>query len=451
MCYKTISRVITLLLLFLSFFSKAQIIEDVVIDNNEVTENWIITRELLVNKGDTINSNLFEKLKRSEENLYNTSLFNEIRVVDTVINNQNVIYVYVAERWYFWPYPILEHADRNLATFIHSKEWDRINYGIMIMKHNFRGRKEDLGFKCRLGFRQQFGLNYYIPMINKNNQKLGLYFDLSMFRQKSFLYDIDSLRYKFHDFENYGYRESRFIGGLIYRPEHNITHSVLGTFNRFSINDTITQVSLPLYGNKTKTNNWFYVDYNFVYSTLNYIYYPTSGQKLQISLAAGTDFDVNSWKNILTNYQLHIPFDYNLTYSSSYFGETFFDKLPPVGLRKNIGDNYYFRGYEDNIWKAHSVIGSRQQLSWNFFKKRGYQIQYIASNKFNKPFLSVYATMFSDFGYIYKIKPDNNNMILWSLGSGIDFVSYYDVIVRFEFALNMNINCSFNIHLGTTF
>ena len=319
------------------------------------------------------------------------------------------------------------------------------------MKHNFRGRKEDIGFKCRLGFRQQFGLNYYIPMISSKKQQLGLHFDMSMFRQKSFFYDIDSLRYKLYDLKNYGYREGRFIGGLIYRPEHNITHTLFGTFNRFNINDTIPLVSLPLYGNKTKSNKWYCVDYNFIYSTLNYIYYPTFGQRLLISLTAGSDFDVNNWKNIFVNYQIHIPFDYNLTYSSSYFGETFFNKLPPIGLRKNIGDNYYFRGYEDNVWKAHSVMGSRQQLSWNFFKKRSYQIYNLQSNKFNKPFLSVYATMFSDFGYVFKIKPDNNNALLWSFGSGIDFVSYYDIVSRFEFALNINKNYSFNIHLGTAF
>ena len=67
MHYKAISRVFTLFLLFFSFFSQSQIIEDIVIDNNETTKDWIITRELLVSKGDTINSDLINKLKRSEE------------------------------------------------------------------------------------------------------------------------------------------------------------------------------------------------------------------------------------------------------------------------------------------------------------------------------------------------------------------------------------------------
>ncbi len=446
----TLSRTLTIVLLPISFLCQAQIVEDIVIVNNETTKDWIISRELVINKGDSINESIANKLKRSEENLYNTSLFNDVRVIDTVIDNKNVVYVYVTERWYFWPYPILEHADRNLATYIHSEEWERINYGVMVIKHNFRGRREEISFKIRFGFRQQFGLNYYIPMVNKKTQKLGLYFDASLFRQKSFFYDIDNQRYLFHDLEDYGYKENRLIGGIVYRPKHNITHTTLATLNTFYLNDTIANISLPLFGSDNVSNKWYCFDYSFKYSTLNYIYYPTAGQELLLSLSAGTDYN-NTWENIMFKYQTHLPIDYYITYSSIYLGEHFFSKIPPVGLRRSIGNNYYFRGYEDNVWKAQSSLGCRQQLSWNFFKKRSFQIQKISSKKFNKPFISVFATIFTDIGYVSKMQPGKTNSLIGSFGGGIDFVSYYDLIFRFEYVLNFDKKHIFNIHLGTAF
>jgi outer membrane protein assembly factor BamA len=437
--------------LLISNLVQAQIVKEVVIHNNEKTKSWIILRELLIKAGDTIQSDMALKLKRSQENLYNTRLFNEVRVIDTVINNSTVIFVDVQERWYFWPYLILEHADRNLATFIRSEEWDRINYGVMLIKHNFRGRKEDLGFKFRLGFRQQFGLNYFIPMINKNRQRLGLFFDVSLFRQKSFFYNIQDFRYQYYDFGHYGYIEERFKGGLVFRPSHNIQHYIVATTHHFNVNDTLPQINRSLFGKETTTNDWFLFDYVFEHTTLDYIKYPTSGHSFLFSLAVGTDFQENRWENMQTNYQVHFPLQNRLTYSTAVFGEYFFENPPPVGLRRSIGNNYYFRGYEDDVWHARGSLGNRQQLSWNFLRKRKFHIQNISAKKFNKPFVSLYATAFSDIGVVGGVPPGHRNIFLMSAGTGIDLVSYYDLVFRFESVVNLDKKYWFNIHMGTVF
>src|SRR5262245_13313220 len=55
----------------------AKIIGDIVIVGNKITKDGIITRELTFKKGDTISFSDFEHQKtRSEQNVFNTSLFN---------------------------------------------------------------------------------------------------------------------------------------------------------------------------------------------------------------------------------------------------------------------------------------------------------------------------------------------------------------------------------------
>jgi len=60
--------------------------------------------------------------------------------------------------------------------------------------------------------------------------------------------------------------------------------------------------------------------------------------------------------------------------------------------------------------------------------------------QFNKSHFSIYATIFSDIGYT-KNNTDylNNsltNSILWGRGFSIDYVTYYDKLLRIEFSIN---------------
>jgi len=54
-------------------------------------------------------------------------------------------------------------------------------------------------------------------------------------------------------------------------------------------------------------------------------------------------------------------------------------------------------------------------------------------------------------GYAYnKVSDPNNalsNQILWGTGVGIDFVTYYDVVIRFEYTLNKQKDHGFFINL----
>jgi hemolysin activation/secretion protein len=68
---------------------------------------------------------------------------------------------------------------------------------------------------------------------------------------------------------------------------------------------------------------------------------------------------------------------------------------------------------------------------------------------FNIPFLHdpshdhipirIFATAFSDYGYVYNQNFDNNSLVnrmLYTAGLGIDIVTFYDISLKFDYSIN---------------
>ena len=175
------------------------IVRDIRITGNKVTKPWIIERELAFKRGDTMGVAVIHvPLKKSEQNLNNTSLFNFVKVgyvieldtsagADSVYREPGsdveirrdkylVITVDVKERWYTWPAPVFDVAEQNINTWWRNgHNLKRATYGFMLNRYNFRGRRETVALILRFGYAQQIGGQYSIPFVNRK-RTLGLTF-----------------------------------------------------------------------------------------------------------------------------------------------------------------------------------------------------------------------------------------------------------------------------------
>ena len=157
-------------------------IRNILVEGNHVTRKNIILRELVFAPGDTIEKmELLPDFKRSRQNLLNLSLFNFVYLdARHYPGNEIDVIITVQERWYIWPVPILEYADRNLSSFLENRDWNRINYGMWLKWNNFRGRNEMLAGKIRLGYKEQYALEYSKPnMGKKQNHRLSAGFNFN--------------------------------------------------------------------------------------------------------------------------------------------------------------------------------------------------------------------------------------------------------------------------------
>ena len=84
-------------------------------------------RELSFQVGDSLTLKEFnENLKQSELNIGSQWLFNFVDIITYFNQNEIDVTIEVTERWYVWPYPILEISERNFNVF-----WDRLQLSLI--------------------------------------------------------------------------------------------------------------------------------------------------------------------------------------------------------------------------------------------------------------------------------------------------------------------------------
>ena len=69
-----------------------------------------------------------------------------------------------------------------------------------------------------------------------------------------------------------------------------------------------------------------------------------------------------------------------------------------------------------------------------------HRIKWIKNEKFGKLFYALYANLFFDAGYAHDTQSYSTNplgnQLLWSTGLGVDFVTFYDIVIRLEYSIN---------------
>ena len=111
---------ITTFIFYQGFTQEKILIDNITIVGNNITKEAIILRELTFKKGEVLSQKqIEEKIKQSKENLTNLSLFNFVDIKSVARNAKADIIIDVVERWYIWPYPILELSERNFNVW-----WD---------------------------------------------------------------------------------------------------------------------------------------------------------------------------------------------------------------------------------------------------------------------------------------------------------------------------------------
>ena len=99
------------------------LISEIIFTGNNITKDYVLNRELEFEQFETYKIEEFDKkIKSSKENLLNLKIFNFVEISKKIIKNNDLIKkasitVKVTERWYVWPFPILEISERNFNSW----------------------------------------------------------------------------------------------------------------------------------------------------------------------------------------------------------------------------------------------------------------------------------------------------------------------------------------------
>ena len=467
-------KLLTIIFLLISVVSFAQqseedyiIISKIVLKGNKITKPSTIYRELLFREGDTIylknnETDLMqnEEIKESRENLLNTSLFNfvDFEWSDSEdVAHGKVLVIDMLERWYLWPMPYFLYADRNLKSWYEAEDASRLSYGFNLLYRNVWGLKHLLTLTIIGGYNQVFGVTYDIPYLTRR-QRLGMETSTGYTRNREVPYVTENDRIKYFKCGN-EYAHQSFYASLMpyYRFGYrNRLYLQLRYENRV-FNDSIKTVN-PDFANPDGTRfQYFILSVFFKNDYRDDQNYPLDGHYLELEftkMGLGLfDYSPDIFYQKITA-DWYTPISGRFYWASNVTAKFSDRTTAPYFLSQGLGyNNDYVRTYDLYVVDALNYTIFKNNLKFAILKPVTKHISWIKNEKFGKIHLAFYANLFFDFAYTWDVKIPEGfntrvaNKWIYGTGVGIDFVTYYDKVLRLEYGFNELGEMGFFVHL----
>lgn len=435
-------------------------IRRVTIECNHKTVDRIIFRELSIKAGDRVaKKDLDSLLVHESHKLMNTKLFVMAEVVPYPIQQDTIdLIISVIEKWYFYPIPIIDFADRNY------NEWaakgynlDRLIYGVRLIQNNFRGRKETLKLYLQLGFTRVLDFEYNIPYINKD-QTTGLTFQIGYANAKNINWGLTDAIVQSYKSENILEEKFSTSIGLNKRTSFYNNHTLSIKYSNSHINDTVVTLNPNYYQKGQNSQRYFQLRYRFEHNRRDNSSYPLQGKYMyaeaqQTGLLPSDDISVLKLEGI---YAKFIPLSKKFYYSGSWRGQLTFPQLQPFNEMRGFGFNgsfvrgldiYRVNGQHFAVWKN----TLRFQLFSTIFNLK----KILKIEQFNTLPVALYLKTYGDAGYVHSNFDYGSNVftnqLLWGAGTGIDLVFYNSTVFRFEYSVNKRMETGFFMNFQTDF
>lgn len=444
-------RLLSLFLLLFPLLINAQqdttsyiVVSDIVLDGNGITKSSIILKELTFSQGDTINiSDWEEEMRLSRENIQNTTLFNFVDfecVYNDTFPEEVIIKIKVTERWYLWVYPYISYADRNINAWYEADNLRRFSYGFDMEHHNFLGLKHSLKLTCISGYNQNYGLSYDIPyLIEKYN--FGLKSGVAYKRDKEVAYITENNKISyFNGGDEFAKQTTNFFVEPYYRFGHRNKLFLNISYNDTYFHDTLSCLNHDF----DKHYQYFSLMMTFKNDYRDEQNYPLNGHYLELLLEKTglgifkTSPDVFYGKITADWYQ---PINGRWYWASNLTVKLSDDYDAPYFFNKGLGyGNDYVRTYELYVIDAMNFALMKNNLKFAILNPVTRYLPLIKNERFGKIHFALYANVFFDCAYSWRIPEKSafylDNKFIFGTGVGVDFVTYYDKVIRFEYGIN---------------
>ena len=437
------------------------IINEIVIAGNKITRRNIIEREIMLPVNQPLDKvKLEEQILLSKNNLMNTGLFNVVKI-EYVKDEFNYIklLVLVTERWYIWPFPILQIADRNFNTWWLTKDLSRLNYGLFLVYANFRGRKETIVLRGQMGFTKQLGLAYNVPYIDKK-QRNGLSFSMNYAENNQVI--IRTVNNKTEFLRNYSNNiRNEIYGSLTFTHRQSFfdTHSLSAKYNSIFVTDTVLKIN-PYYLSRLSKNQVQYLtlDYIYRFDKRDYKPYPLKGHYFELEavkyglgiLHNESDVDVFF---VTGNVRKYWKLSERWHYAGSLKFKASSTSFQPFYFVRGLGYNDFVRGFEYYNFDGQNFTLAKNNIKYTLVKPKTIKVFEGSENPFSSIYYAFYLNLFADIGKVYDRQTINDNIkssqYLSSVGLGLDWLGSYDRVFRFETAYNSFGQLGFYIHFSS--
>lgn len=439
-------------------------VNNIFVIGNKKTKKNIILREIDIRTGIEYDwDELIELIQADQKKIYNLQLFNSVEITPLFTEPEQIeLLVSLTERWYIIPNVIFNLADRNFAEWWtnQNKDLSRVNIGGRLIHNNVGGRNEKLRIGGQFGFVRALEFQYSKPYIDKK-QRHGLALQMTYFTQKNLQVKSADNRQVFYSNEKEEVLRQNFSSYLRYTYRgsyYNFHYGTLG-YVRTKINEDVF-VQNPDYllglGNQI---GYMVLGYSFRHDNRDNVLYATDGQLLTASLfkyGLLPNDPINDWELSLTAAR-YFKLGEKFHFAGGLAATSFLQQAQPYTLVRGIGYQPYFvRGYELNVVEGQQVVVQKNSLRFRLLNLN-YDIGKIMPlEEFSYFPIKLYLSANFDQGYVNDRNqiPANlrlTNTYLYGYGLGLDLVTFYDMVFRFEYSVNSQDQATFFFNLRAPF
>ncbi len=420
-------------------------VNEISIQGNKVTKDFIILRELDFQVGTYLNTQEINgRLQQNRNQIFNTRLFNVVQVSSMPVDSNGILVIIeLTEKWYIWPYPVIKFADRNFNIWWETKDLGRLNAGLNVYDYNFRGRAEKLKIRTLLGYTRLFMVDYEIPYLDRKKKK-GLQLELGYQSNKEIWLKPENNRLQFLFDPNQ--RAIRFFSSdvsFLYRPQIFTRHRFTLGWEDILVSDTVLHSEqnpefLAGRRNRQMSIKFFYT---YKYDRRDIAYYPLKGHFIEINAEPRYLVEDRSvYADIRFNAEKFFDMGAGFYAGIGLRGKVSFPEKQPYNLYQSLGYKFFVRGFEPYVIDGQHYGLIESNIKYCLFR-RDIDIPLIRMGQFKKAPTAIYLTAYTDGGYVHSTRfqePRNTYQNTWlqGYGMGLDFVTYYDRVLRVEYSLN---------------
>ncbi len=458
-----------------SFPFEAIRITEYKITGNNLTKDWYIIRELDFKIGDTLltyqagkkvdfeqkrftagdSSELQLRMTYSRENIINTNLFLTVDLsVEQILADQYRILIKVTERHYWWLFPVVKLNAPNFNEWLRDPDIKDVSMGLFFSHNNLFGISHQTSMVGYVVKSYAVAWGYRIPWIGKG-KKTGLTFGLgyenlytveygSQENERQMLYESNSQQ---------NFKATAVIN---LRPGLYNYGTLKLTGNWIGISDSLYSLDSNYLAKGKKSNSSVSLYADYAYDSRNSKSYPLLGNYLKVFV---NKVGLGLISKDVDYFFYGIDFHFYQQLSKKWYVAEMFK------LENSSGENhpYYYqlnmtykkdfiRGYDLFTIKGDQMYFFRSNIKYELVApnvKKAKEGQ--EDNKFKNLQYAFYLNTFGDCGYVVNKFTDYNplnNKMQFSWGFGLDFVTYYDMVLRFEYAFTSHHTNGFFIAFG---
>lgn len=424
-------------------------VDSIHIEGNTDTRRDYLLREIMLQEGNCYTPEDFDHyLEVSYSRLLNTGLFFEIVINQKWYTDTELDLIIVVKEISHWGLSgTIDLPDRNFNVWWELKEslFDRLNFSGKVRYNNLSGKNNRISLTTQFGYAQKLQLEYISPYIDKH-KKIGLFLDALVSRQQEINYATNNNRQLFEVLDDrYLYQRVRGMAGLTFWPRlfwkqellFEFHYNTIDAFVKESLNDQFFKNGLI-----QRYDVW---QYALSMERRDMIPYPEEGSYFRVALRKEGLALINDLNTLylLTNYRHYFKLSPRWStghIASGRLGLIRPDQLPYNNIRALGWQDDFIRGYEFYLIDGLDYTYFKNSVRFKLIDKNYPLWSWIPFERYRSFPIKVYLAANFDIGYVNNpfTFEDNDFANTWMKGGGIgvDFVGYYDKVVRLEVSMN---------------